>query len=79
MDMVVSPVTAAVFLLLLLVDVAIVGLLLYSLEPLITLLRRNDEVFSPRITIPRNDPWSSSPFSDDDDDDDQRLSQTAAV
>ncbi|KKP05301.1 hypothetical protein THAR02_02567 [Trichoderma harzianum] len=56
---------AALFLLLL-VDVTIVGLLLYSLEPLITLLRRNDELFSPRITIPRNDSWSSPMFDDDD-------------
>ena len=49
---------------LLLVDFSIVCLLVYSLEPLITLLRRNDELFSPRITIPRNSSWSS--FDDDD-------------
>ncbi|KAL6855651.1 nucleotide-diphospho-sugar transferase [Trichoderma novae-zelandiae] len=50
---------------LLLVDLSIVCLLVYSLEPLITLLRRNDELFSPRIVIPRNDSWGSSHFDDD--------------
>lgn len=55
---------AGVFLLLL-VDLTIVSLLLYSLEPLITLLRRNEELFSPRISIPRNDTFSSLQYSDD--------------
>ncbi|OQD79184.1 hypothetical protein PENANT_c058G06362 [Penicillium antarcticum] len=35
-----------------LINLVIVGLLLYALEPLITLLRRNKELFSPRVALP---------------------------
>ena len=35
-----------------LVNLVIVGLLLFALEPLITLLRRNKELFSPGMTLP---------------------------
>jgi hypothetical protein len=52
-------------LMLLLVDLSIVCLLVYTLEPLITLLRRNDELFNPRITIPRNATWGSSHFDNE--------------
>lgn len=38
--------------LLLLVDLVILGLLLYTFEPLITLLRRNKELFGPRVALP---------------------------
>lgn len=36
----------------LLINLVIVGLLLYALEPLITLLRKNKELFSPRTALP---------------------------
>lgn len=36
---------------LLLIDLMIVALLLHALEPLITLLRRNEELFMPRATL----------------------------
>lgn len=39
---------------LLLIDLTIVCLLVYSLEPLITLLHRNEELFSPRVTLSQN-------------------------
>jgi hypothetical protein len=39
---------------LLLVDLVLVGLLLHSLEPLITLLYRNQELFGHQISIPFN-------------------------
>ena len=43
------PSKAIVFLLL--VDLMIFGLLLHTFEPLITLLRRNEELFSPRVVL----------------------------
>jgi hypothetical protein len=46
------PKTSSGWLLLLLVDLAIVLVLLHSLEPLITLLRLNDRLFSPKVTLP---------------------------
>jgi mannosyltransferase OCH1-like enzyme len=36
---------------LLLIDLIMVGLLLQALEPLITLLRRNEELFGPRVAL----------------------------
>ncbi|KAL7793751.1 glycosyltransferase family 32 protein [Trichoderma ceciliae] len=54
----------AVFMLLM-IDLAIVGLLLYSLEPLITLLRRNEELFSPTVSLSHNDTSSVPHYSDD--------------
>lgn len=47
------PSKAAVFLFL--VNLVIIGLLLHTLEPLITLLRRNQELFSPRVVLPSPD------------------------
>lgn len=52
----------AVFLLLV-VDLTIVGMLLYTLEPLITLLRRNEEMFTPTVTLPLNGTASASSFT----------------
>lgn len=46
------PKKATGWLVLLLVDLMIVVVLLHSLEPLITLLRVNEELFSPRVTLP---------------------------
>lgn len=46
------PSRATVFLFL--VNLAIIGLLLHTLKPLITLLRRNEELFSPRVVLPRS-------------------------
>ncbi|KAJ6126330.1 hypothetical protein N7523_001942 [Penicillium sp. IBT 18751x] len=43
------PSKAIVFLLL--IDLMIFGLLLHTLEPLITLLRRNEELFSPQVVL----------------------------
>lgn len=54
----------AVFLLLV-VDLAIVGALVYTLEPLITLLRRNEELFTPTVTLPLNGTASASYYSGD--------------
>jgi hypothetical protein len=54
----------AVFLLLV-VDLTIVGVLLYTLEPLITLLRRNEELFTPTVTLPLNETASASYYSGD--------------
>lgn len=54
----------AVFLLLV-VDLAIVGVLLYTLEPLITLLRRNEELFTPTVTLPLNGTAGASYYSGD--------------
>ncbi|KAJ5413747.1 hypothetical protein N7509_000374 [Penicillium cosmopolitanum] len=47
------PSKAAVFLFL--ANLVIVGLLLHTLEPLITLLHRNEELFSPRVDLPSPD------------------------
>ena len=44
------PSRSTVFLIL--VNIVIVGLLLHTLEPLITLMRRNKELFSPLIALP---------------------------
>lgn len=54
----------AVFLLLV-VDLAIVGALLYTLEPLITLLRRNEDLFTPTVTLPLNGTAGASYYSGD--------------
>lgn len=54
----------AVFLLLV-VDLAIVGMLVYTLEPLITLLRRNEELFTPTVTLPLNGTAGASSYSGD--------------
>lgn len=54
----------AVFLLLV-VDLAIVGGLIYTLEPLITLLHRNEELFTPTVTLPLNGTASASYYSGD--------------
>ncbi|KAM0251935.1 hypothetical protein ACHAQJ_007950 [Trichoderma viride] len=54
----------AVFLLLV-IDLTIVGTLVYTLEPLITLLRRNEELFTPTVTLPRNNSSSASYYSQD--------------
>jgi hypothetical protein len=40
----------------LLIDFIIIGLLVYLTEPLITLLARNEELFSPRFTFPDDAP-----------------------
>ena len=48
---------ATVFLLL--IDLMIAALLLQAFEPLITLLRRNDEFFGPRITLSDSDSSNS--------------------
>jgi mannosyltransferase OCH1-like enzyme len=54
----------AVFLLLV-IDLAIVGMLLYTLEPLITLLTRNEELFTPTVILPRNNTSGAPYYSDD--------------
>lgn len=54
----------AVFLLLV-VDLTIVGVLVYTLEPLITLLRRNEELFTPTVVLPLNGTAGASSFSGD--------------
>ncbi|KAJ5646497.1 hypothetical protein N7490_002869 [Penicillium lividum] len=41
--------------LLLLLDLMIIGLLLHTFEPLITLLRKNEELFSSRVALPNPD------------------------
>jgi hypothetical protein len=53
------PMKATGWLFLLIVNLAIFMLLLHTLEPLITLLRLNEQLFSPRVTLPR--PSISSP------------------
>jgi hypothetical protein len=45
---------------LLLIDVLIVGLLVRTLEPLITLLRRNEELFGPRVELSQQAPTEAS-------------------
>lgn len=40
---------------LLLIDFVIVALLVFTLQPLITLLRRNEELFQPRVALSRHD------------------------
>jgi hypothetical protein len=40
---------------LLLIDFVIVALLVFTLNPLITLLRRNEELFQPRVALTRHD------------------------
>ncbi|KAJ5808152.1 hypothetical protein N7474_009421 [Penicillium riverlandense] len=47
-QLIVWPSRATVFLLL---NLVIIGLLFYALEPLITLLRRNKELFSPQVAL----------------------------
>lgn len=46
---------------LLLIDLMIVGLLVRALEPLITLLGRNEELFQARVTLSRHNIHASSP------------------
>jgi hypothetical protein len=46
------PTKATGWLVLLVVNLAIVLLLLHTLEPLITLLRLNEQLFGPRVTLP---------------------------
>lgn len=46
------PTKATGWLFLLMINLAIVALLLHTLEPLITLLRLNEQLFSPRVTLP---------------------------
>lgn len=46
---------------LVLIDLVIIGLLVCAFEPLITLLRRNEELFTPRVTLsPPKQPSSST-------------------
>lgn len=45
---------------LVLIDLVIIGLLVCAFEPLITLLRRNEELFTPRVTISRPEKPSST-------------------
>lgn len=45
----------------LLFDAILLGLLVYTLEPLITLLFRNEELFSPRVTLSQNGTAASWP------------------
>ncbi|KAI5460629.1 nucleotide-diphospho-sugar transferase [Mariannaea sp. PMI_226] len=47
---------------LLIIDLAVVGLLLRGFQPLITLLRRNDEMFGPRIHLSQQDTLGSSQY-----------------
>ena len=50
-----SPRLRKVAICLLLIDVTVIGLLVWSIEPLITLLSRNEELFGPRFTPSHND------------------------
>ncbi|KAH7127360.1 nucleotide-diphospho-sugar transferase [Dactylonectria macrodidyma] len=47
-----------------LIDIAIVLLLVHAFEPLITLLRRNEELFGARLTLPLNDTVAEHANSD---------------
>lgn len=49
---------------LLLVDLMLVWLLLYSLDPLITLLRRNEDLFGARVALSRTDTPGGGRHSD---------------
>lgn len=42
---------------LLLIDLTIVGLLVHAFNPLITLLRRNEELFGARLALPLDTPF----------------------
>ena len=48
---------------LLLIDLMVLGLLVYCLEPLISLLLRNEELFGPRFTPSRNNNATSEAWS----------------
>jgi hypothetical protein len=41
------------------IDLVIIGLLVCAFEPLITLLLRNEELFTPRVVLPQHDKPSS--------------------
>lgn len=48
---------------LLLIDALVIALVVCAFEPLITLLRRNEELFSPRLTLPEHAPDQHRPHT----------------